>query len=199
MRRKVFRFLLLFPLVATFFLATTLVVSAQEPLPPPQPAKDYSPQLWKEYSFQAGKFRIKFPGEPRETVTTQGQVEAHSVAYKGLLQYAVIYAVYKSPMDDPKKVGGLLQYLKAGALESLRGNEIRIITERDVAVDGHKGIFMHIEVNKKTVVRFQWVVAGSSVYSISTWSRKASPYEMEGRADYEKIAAGFINSFHVLP
>jgi len=60
-------------------------------------------------------------------------------------------------------------------------------------------VFIHVEVGAKEVIRLQWIAAGSRLYSISTTSRKGIPQELEGKDDYEKIAAGFIGSFHVMP
>jgi len=45
----------------------------------------------------------------------------------------------------------------------------------------------------------QWVPAGSVLYTISVASRKGSPQELEGKDDFEKLSAGFIGSFHVMP
>jgi hypothetical protein len=175
-----------------------IAAHAQGP-PPPPPAKDYFPKTWDEYSFPAGKLRIRFPQKPIESTTSAARFQVHLIQYKGLITYAVSYADYGVPIDDPQKVKEMLQSLKTAAINSIRDKGVRIITEREVAVDGHPGVFIHIEVGAKDVIRMQWLAAGSRLYTISTTSGKGSPLELEGKDDYEKIAIGFIGSFHVMP
>lgn len=67
------------------------VLHAQGPSTPPPPLKDYFPDTWDEYSFPAGQFRIRFPQKPQEAVANQGKFEVHSIEYKGLLNYRVLY------------------------------------------------------------------------------------------------------------
>ena len=171
-------------------------VHAQDP---PPPAKDYFPKTWEEYSFPAGKFRIRFPEKPIETTATQQGLQVNSIEFKGLITYRVSYIDYGAPIDDPQKVKEMLQRLKTAALNSLGEKEVRIITERDITVDGHAGVFVHMEVGAKEVIRVQWVPAGSRLYMVSATSRKGSPQELEGKDDFEKIAGGFIESFHIMP
>jgi hypothetical protein len=171
---------------------------AQDP-PPPPPAKDYFPNTWDEYSFPSGKFRIRFPQKPVESTTTDGKLKINSIQYKGLLDYQVSYINYGVPIDDPQKVKEMLQGMKTAALNSIQAKGVQIIADREVVVDGHSGVFIHVEVGAREVIRLQWVAAGSRLYSISTTSRKGSPQELEGKDDFEKIVVGFIGSFHVMP
>lgn len=167
--------------------------------PPPPLAKDYFPNTWDEYSFPAGKFRIRFPAKPTESTSTEGRFELHSIEYKGLITYKVSYVDYQVPIDDPQKVKEMLQGLKTAALNAVRDKGVRLIAEREVTVDGHSGVFVHVEVATNGVIRMQWIAAGSRLYVISTTSGKGSPQELEGKDDYEKVVSGFIGSFHVLP
>lgn len=189
-------FTLLLPLLLSAFYVT-IPASAQAPPPPPPPANDYFPDKWNEYTSEGGKFRIRFPKEPQKSVSKQGQFDVHSMALSGLLHYRISYVDYKTPLDDPQKVSGLLQGIKQAALSSLQGKEFRMVAEREITVDGHKGASIHIEVEGKEVVHMQWVVAGSVLYSIATSSRKGRPNELEGKDDFAKIVSGFISSFHV--
>ena len=172
-------------------------VQAQGPPPPPPPAKDYSPNTWDEYSFPAGKLRIRFPAKPTESTSTNERFAIHSIQYKGLITYEVSYVDYQVPIDDPTKVKDLLQAMKTAALNTIRPKGVQIIAEREISVDGHSGIFVHLEVGAKEVIRVQWIIAGSRLYTVSASSRKGSPEELEGKDDFEKVALGFINSFHV--
>jgi hypothetical protein len=176
--------------------ANSIYVHAQDPPPPPPPARDYFPNTWDEYSF-AGQFRIKFPQKPSESTSAQEDFQVHSFEYKGLIVYRVSYVDYGVSIDDPKKVKEMLQSVRSAALNSVR-DKARIIAERDINVDGYPGVFLHVEIEGNEVIRMQWVYAGPRLYTISTTSRKGSPRELEGKDDFEKIAMGFIDSFHVL-
>ena len=185
------------PIVIVLLLSAHFYgIHAQDP---PPPANDYFPKAWTEYSFPAGKFRIRFPEKPTETTTTEDRRDVHSVEYKGLLTYRVTYIDFQVPIDDPQKVKEMLQGLKTAALNAIRDKDVKIIADREVVVDGYAGIFLHLEVGAKEVVRIQWVPVGSRLYTISTTSGKGSPQELEGKDDYAKVAAGFIDSFHVVP
>ena len=190
-----------FLLVLLLLLASAsfVGVQAQGPPPPPPPAKDYLPNTWEEYSFPAGKLRIRFPAKPTESTSTQERFAIHSIQYKGLITYEASYVDYQVPIDDPEKVKDLLQSLKTAALNSIQSKGVQIISEREISVDGHSGIFLHLEVGAKEVIRVEWIIAGSRLYTVSASSGKGSPQELEGKNDYEKVALGFIDSFHIMP
>lgn len=197
MRSRTIALLLSLLLSSAYYLAVSTAASAQDPPPPPPPVKDYFPDKWDEYTSREGKFRIRFPKEPREFARTQGQFEVRSLEHKGLLHYRVSYVDYKTPLDDPKTVTGLLQGIKGAALGSIQGKGVRVVADREVTVDGRKGVYIHVEVEGKEVVRMQWVAAGSVLYTVGVSGRKGSPNEMEGKDDFEKVASGFIGSFHL--
>ena len=191
--------LALLVLLGSMACASFTYASAQDPPPPPPPAKDYFPNTWDEYSFPDGQFRIRFPRKPQETMTSQGAHEIHSIQYKGLMTYRITYVDYKARIDNPETVKETLQSIKTAGLTAIQDRNVQVLTEREVVVDGHAGIFVHLEVRAKDVFRFQWVIAGSRLYIISAESRKGSPQELEGKDDFEKVASGFISSFHVTP
>src|ERR1044072_7990342 len=183
-------------MIMMVMLASANFVVAQGP--PPPPAKDYSPGTWEEYSFPAGKFRIRFPQKPVESRETEGGLKINVIEHKGLLTYRVSYVDFGTPIDDPQKVKEMLQQLKAAALNSIKDKQVQIVADREITVDGHAGVFVHVEVDAKEVIRMQWIPAGSVLYTISATSKKGIPQELEGKDDYEKIVVGFIGSFHVM-
>jgi len=128
-KNKILTIVMVLLVAATFFAA-----HAQGP--PPPPAKDYFPDTWDEYSFPAGKFRIRFPQKPVESTTIDGKLKVNSVQYKGLLDYQVTYIDYGVPIDDPQKVKEMLQAMKTVALNNIRARGVQIIADREVVVDG---------------------------------------------------------------
>ena len=173
-------------------------LQAQGPPPPPPPAKDYFPNTWDEYP-RTGLFRLRFPQEPKERTAPQGNLEIHYLEYSGLLRYSLSYVDYQTSLEDPQKLKDILNGLKQITLKSVETIDHRLVTERDVKVDDHQGLFVQIEVQAKEVIRIQWLVVGSRLYTISTLSRKATDNEFKGKNDYEEIALGFINSFRLVP
>ncbi len=201
MKSKIFNLLLPVLLLSIYYAATPAVAQAQAepPPPPPPPRKDYFPNTWDEYTFKTRNFRIRFPEEPRESVEPHERYDIHTFEYKGLLLYRVLYVDYKKAIDDPERIKGFLRSFRTGVVEPLKKEGLSVVSEREVTVDGYNGIFIHLEVRGKEVIRIQWVVAGSRLYTISVLSRKGSPQELEGKDDFEKVAMGFINSFHIVP
>jgi len=193
--KRAFTLLLSLLLISAFH--ATMPASTQEPLQLPSPVNDYFPDKWSEYTSEGAKFRIRFPKEPQKSVSKLGRFDVYTMALRGLLDYRVSYVDYNTTLDDPQKVGALLKGVKEAALSGLQGKEVRMVTEREITVDGHKGVYIHIEVDGKEVVHMQWVVAGSVLYSIATSSRKGKPNELEGKDDFAKVASGFIGSFHL--
>lgn len=199
MRTRIINLLFSMLLVSGSFAAASVAVHAQTPQPPPPPAKDYFPDKWDEYTSQAGKFRIRFPAKPREGVNKQGELEVQTMEHKGLLNYRISFVDYKTPIDDPEKVKNLLQGIKTAALTALQDKGLRVVADREITVDGAQGVFVHLEMQGKEVIRLQWVVAGSRLFTIVASGRKGTPSEMEGQNDYEKVGMGFLNSFHLIP
>jgi len=131
-------------------------------------------------------------------MVNQDDLEIHAISHKGLINYRVSFVDFKVRIDQPDKVKGLLQGVKSAALKAIGDKTFDIKADREVLVDRYSGVFVHLEVQGREVVRMQWIAAGSRLYSISAESRKGSPQELEGADDYEKVAMGFINSFHVI-
>jgi hypothetical protein len=170
------------------------LLQAQGPPPPPPPAKDYFPNTWEEYP-KTELFRIRFPKEPQERTATQGNLEIHYLEYKGLLRYSLSYVDYQTALEDPQKLKDILNGLKEITLKSVQNVDHRLVTEREVKVDNHTGLFV---LQAKEVIRMEWLVVGSRLYTISTLSRKATEQEFKGKDDYEEIALAFINSFRLV-
>jgi hypothetical protein len=197
MRHKLAKLLLGALLTCAGMLNAASLLQAQGPPPPPPPAKDYFPNTWEEYP-KTELFRIRFPKEPQARTATQGNLEIHYLEYKGLLRYSLSYVDYQKPLEDPQKLKDILNGLKEITLKSVQNVDHRLVTEREVKVDNHTGLFVQIEVQAKEVIRLEWLVVGSRLYTISTLSRKATEQEFKGKDDYEEIALAFINSFRLV-
>ncbi|HKR02701.1 MAG TPA: hypothetical protein VJT09_18630 [Pyrinomonadaceae bacterium] len=201
MKTRFFSYLIFALFLSVFYVMVETGVGAQEPLPPPAP--DYFPDRWDECTSQQGRFRIRFPGKPKESTTTEdtpaGKLVTLDLQYKGLLQYSVTFMDYEKLLSGQPTEQQLLEGSKNAVLDKMKANNMRLMKERAVTIDGHAGYFLHAEYGASGVVRVEWVIAGKRVYILVVDGRKGSPNELEGKDDFEKVAVGFINSFHVMP
>jgi hypothetical protein len=180
--------------MSAFYVMAPAVAQAQEPLPPPPPAKDYFPEKWDEYTSEQGRFRIRFPGKPKEEFSPVG---VHFLSYSGLLEFRVSYGDEPEVTDGPDSGKQYLQELKSASLLLVNLSNERIIKEKDETIDGHPGYFQHVE-TAKGWVRMLQIVVGKTVYTIVVEGRKGRANELEGKDDFEKVAMGFINSFKLI-
>jgi hypothetical protein len=195
MKTKTLDLMLLMLLSSAFYLIAAAVAQAQDPVLPPPPARDYFPAKWDEYTSEQGRFRIRFPGKPKEEFSPVG---VNFVSYSSLLEYRVSYVDESELTDDPDSAKHYLQETKSVSLEITKISGERIIKEKAVTVDGHPGYFLHVE-SAKGWVRSQEIVVGKRVYTIIVEGRKGRANELEGKDDFEKLAMGFINSFKLIP
>ncbi len=97
----------------------------------------------KGYSSSDGKFKIDFPGAPKEaseTVPTDvGDIEMTTFMYEKSLSeaYMVAYSDYPSAMVEASNTNDLLDGGKNGALSSLGIENLE--DERDITLKGNKG------------------------------------------------------------
>ncbi len=183
--------------ISACFVMTPTVSQAQEPLPPPAPppATDYFPDKWDEYTSEQGRFRIRFPGKPKEEFSP---VNVYFLSYSGLLDFRVSYVDEPELTSDPDSAKHYLRESKAASLLITKISGERIIKEKAVTVLGHPGYFLHVE-SAKARVRTLEIVAGQRVYTIIVEGRKGRANKLGGKADFEKVAMAFFNSFKLIP
>ena len=180
-------------IISACYVMAPDVAQAQEPLPPPPPAKDYFPDKWSEYTSEQGRFRIRFPGKPKEEFS----VGVHFLSYSGLLEYRVSYTDEPDLSDNPDSGKQYLQEMKSASQELAKYSNERIIKEKEVTIDGYPGYFTHVE-SAGGWVRMKQIVVGKRVYTIIVEGPKGRANELEGKDDFEKVAMGFINSFKLI-
>jgi hypothetical protein len=188
MRTQSLNLLLSILFIAPFCMPAPAVTKAQGP---PPPARDYPPDKWDEYTSEQGRFRIRFPGKPTEEFSPVG---VHFLSYSGLLDYRVSYVDESELTDDDSSAKRYLQETKSATLELTKISGERIVSERDVTVDGHPGYFAHVE-SATGWIRSEEIVVGKRVYTIIVEGRKDG---LAGKNDFERVALGFINSFKLI-
>src|SRR4051794_40838645 len=115
-------------IISAFYVMAPAVAQAQEPPPPPPPAKDYFPDKWDEYTSEQGRFRIRFPGKPKEEFSPAG---VYFLSYSGIVEFRVSYADKSELTDDPDSGKQYLQELKSALLLRSNLSHERIVKEKD--------------------------------------------------------------------
>jgi hypothetical protein len=194
MRTIVFDLILSILLISPSSIMAPLRVSAQE-TPRSSSSREHSPNKWNEYTSERGRFRIRFPGKPKEE---SSPVDVHFLSYSGLLEFRVSYT------DEPELSGNLdsankyLEEMKVATEAIAKVSNERIVSQKKVTIDGYPGYFTYVQTAKGWVRDLQLVV-GNRVYTIVVEGRKGQANEAAEKNDFERVAMAFINSFKVIP
>jgi hypothetical protein len=189
-------------LLFAFYLMTPVVTQAQVPPPPPPPANDYFPQKWKEFLSVEGKFKIRFPGIPKESSTEREsngiKLIVRSVNYKSFILYGVTYTDYPQNVDDPSIVKNFLDNVRNGGLSGIAETKPRIIKESNISVNGHPSRFLQVEMDGKAILRAKYVAFKNRLYIVGVTTPKGHQNALGAENDYEKIAMSFLDSFQII-
>lgn len=191
--------------IATLVFTTASLCMAQgPPPPPPPPAKDYSPQLWQEFSTPEGRFKIKLPGEPQKIVKEResGGVKqsVHTLNYgaTSFIVYALSYTDYPQTLEEGQTIKKFLDGYHEGRLAILATANYRVVNESDFLLEGHPARLLQVEVEKSKMLRMKTVVVGQRLYSLVVLTSIDPPTAMASENGYEKIAMAFLDSFHLI-
>lgn len=159
--------------------------------PPPPPSREYSTNSWVQYVSDGGKFKIKFPGKPREYSEMQNGPGGRSTVYlaehNGLLLYVASYGDVKVRISDSKD---FLRELSAMWLDANSARNLEVVKNDDISFNGYPGKFLQSE-TRAIVVRVRWIVVKDRVY----YQFVAAPKHDNG---YEKLAMNFLDSFEIV-
>ena len=182
-------------LIVAFCVFASAVAQTRQPVPPAAGPNDYLPDKWDEYISEQGRFSIRFPGKPKDEVSSAG---VHFLSYSGLLEYRVSYVDDQDLTEDPNSVKRYLEESRVASMAIAKIANERIIKEETRTIDGHPGYFLYVETAKGWVRNLELVV-GQRVYNLIVEGRKSRANEIKGRADFEDVAMRFINSFKLIP
>jgi hypothetical protein len=191
--------LLLCLLVAGSFI----ICGGQEPPPPPPPAKDYFPKTWKEFMSVDGKFKARYPGDPKEATKTfdseHGSLLLHSFFYgnSSFIFYSVDYRDYPSAPTNRSAVKRILEKAKENRLMGLEG-KMKLVAEKETTRDGNPALYFEMEYLQTKRLRELDVISGRPHYTVLVIAFSSHGNAMGAENAYEAIATSFLDSFHVV-
>jgi hypothetical protein len=193
-------------LVMLLYCATPVIAQqnkpSNDPPPPPPPANDYFPKKWKEFSSTDGKFKVLFPGVPKESSNVQendvGKLNIHFVTYKSFISYSVVYTNYPRNVEESSTIKKFLDDVRDGGLSAVSKANPKIIKESDITLGGHPGRFLQVELAGNAVLRVKWIAFGERLYVVSVTTPKGHYNALGAENDYEKIAMSFLDSFQII-
>jgi hypothetical protein len=191
-----------FVLISLLLIELVVVCDGQGPPPPPPPAKDYFPALWKDFTSAEGAFKVRYPGDPKETSKSYDSggntLVLHSFSYgsERFIFYSVDYRDLPNAPASPAEVKRILTSVRENRLMGLEG-KMKVLSENETTRDGHPALYLEMEYLQTKRLRELDVINGRRHYTILviTFSNHVA---MESENAYGKIATSFLESFHIV-
>jgi len=192
-----------FLMALVLFSCTTFAVAQQnKSFTSVAAASDYAPETWKPYSSTEGRFKVLFPGEPKETSETVdavvGGVRFHKVAYDSFISYSVVYFDGPTDLENSSHVEDILDTVRDSGLAQVESEDPQVVKESELLVDGHPGRLLHVVLKGDGVIRMKSVVFGSRMFVVTVGTPKGQPNVPGTENGYEAIAMSFLNSFGLI-
>ncbi|MFL6209824.1 MAG: TonB family protein [Pyrinomonadaceae bacterium] len=165
---------------------------------PPAPAAEYDPKAWHEFTSAAGRFAVLLPGTPTESVTSAdspiGQLDIHTFMLRTFAQYGVTYIEYPKSIEDGGRIDDFLAGVRDGGVKGVKGT---LREEKAVALDGHPGRYLKVQVGDGSVMRIKFFVVQNRLYQLGITMRdKDAPAAIV--RFHEETAAKFLDSFKLI-
>ena len=141
---------------------------AQEPLPPPPPAKDYFPRLWKDFISTEGGFKVRYPGDPKESVEPRSKSTVlHSFWYGSdkFIYYTVNYRDLPNPPANQTEAREFLKGERDLRMTGVEGR-MKLLSEEEITRDGYPAILLEIQLFGDRRLRELDVIRGARHYHI---------------------------------
>ncbi len=171
---------------------------AAQPQPPP-PVPDYSPDRWKEYSYEQDNVKFRFPAEPKIAVENSESSGVKFTIRKYIRHsfMAMELWVMEYPAEIPPGKE-TLEFLRSVAVDSVKHMSPKIIKESDITVDGNAGKFIHMETSDGVVTRYKFFFVKNRIYYYFAAVRKGEKHGFNYENDFEKVAMGFLDSIKLI-
>jgi TonB family protein len=194
-------------LLLILFSGYTTAARAQDPPPPPAPAAEYNDIAWKPFVSPEGGFSVRMVGTPRlsekEADSPLGKLPLHLYTAQGDAGgYMVAYADFPRHSESPEFVSAVLNGARDRVLSADKSK--RLLSEREVKIDGHDGREWMME-DGKSLFRARTFMANGRFYQLLLVTPLNVAFN-SGRADdsgmtdlYEDMSKRFFDSFKLIP
>lgn len=187
-------------LLLTLVFLSAILVSAQAeppPLPPPPPAPDYSPDLWKEYTYKEDGVRFRFPAEPKITELADGKGRRYG--RRSFMNFSLEISEAGIDVGNNKESQKRYLILIAMTLEkAAEADGTKIIKNEDTTVDGVPAKLFVLEGKDGFVTRGKVFVIKDKVYSAESIVKKGERHGFNWENDFEKPAMAFLDSVRLI-
>ena len=150
-----------------------------------------------EYSSAAGRFKIHFSGVPKEIEETQetnvGTLVSHTVLFVKDIAESVSYRDYPGNLELPNSIKRVLDDARDRGLTPFANEELHILSETNVSVEGHPGRLVHVEA-KDQILRFKILVVANRMYVLMLRSSKRP----RAQSEYEKTGHELLRLIRTL-
>jgi hypothetical protein len=117
---------------------------------------------WEEFAPEGGGFSMLFPTQPVETITAKANYTMHSFATTaGRATYVVSYTDYQRIKLGPEA------FLLANRDRFIKGLQAKLISSREITVNGHAGIDFTSE-NSAANIRSQLFLIGKRMFQTAS-------------------------------
>ena len=187
-------------LIAIFlgFAVNSFLGQVSPPPPPPSPA--YSPESWKEFTYQADNLKIRFPAEPQIEIqrekTQAGTIIIHNYKYQSFLSLNLVVTEFPSLInfEELMPMKETLSKMREDGLAQLKEYNPKVIKESDLTIDGHSARFMQVETSRGDVTRIKYFVVKNRMYYLFATVKKGDRHGFNFENDFEKLAMAFLDS-----
>ncbi len=121
---------------------------------------------WQTLSSDAGKFRIRMPGMPKEETSDLGDgIKIHQFLLdKGEYAYIVSYNGIASGPPNPEAITGLLNKGRDTMVASLKG---KLVEEKSISLNGNSGKAIRVSMPDKTGTAYvRGYIVGDQYYQV---------------------------------
>jgi len=157
-------------------------------------------KVWGEFSLPNGQFVVSMPGTPQSLAVplepkTLGLV-AHVLALdKENESYAVTYVEFPNPVDEAPKSKAMLDVIAEKELTKVAG---KLMAQTEIAIDGHPGRELHIEVADGFWVDRIYLV-GRRMYVVSAFAAKIESDAKQISQQQEAVIRKYFETFKLKP
>ena len=182
---------------ACALLCTGIIVAQKSRQKDVEEIADASPAAWKEFLSKEGGFAIQFPGIPKESSQSMGEVDVKMHQLHASFEYSVMYADYPDWANDsdPRLAKRILDSGLEGAVAETKS---KLLEVEEISLDNHPGRRYTERMPDGSVLRGKTFLVGHRLYQVAITTPKEDGAIPEAIRLYEDAANKFLASFRLV-